>query len=111
MKIVKTVFSGFLIAAIFSCLNASAQAFQQQKECELNVETKVTNPDVGKRNGKIELTFKDTSRKYKVFLINAGENNAKRDQGNVIDNLSKGFYDIMITDDKGCFKQITITLN
>jgi len=88
-----------------------APAQSVQRDCEVKVESKVTNPEPGKKNGKIELTFSDTSRKYKVFLINAGEEKAKKDSGHVIANLGKGFYDLVITDDKGCTKQITVTLN
>jgi hypothetical protein len=80
------------------------------KDCDIKVESKVTNPDPGRKNGKIELTFPDT-RKYKVFVVNAGEELAKKDSGKVIEDLAKGFYDIIIVDDKGCFKQITVTLN
>ena|SRR6187402_3259090 len=109
MKITKFLCAVFLTVLILQDYAAEAQT--PQKGCEVKVESKVTNPEPGKKNGKIELTFADTSRKYKVFLINAGEEKARRDQGSVIENLAKGFYDLIITDDKGCSKQITITLN
>ena len=80
------------------------------KDCDIKVESKVTNPDPGRKNGKIELTFPDT-RKYKVFVAKAGEERTKKDSGKVIEDLGKGFYDIIIVDDKGCFKEITVTLN
>lgn len=109
MKISKLLATGLF--AVLMMQDYASKAQSVQNECEVKVESKATNPEPGKRNGKIELTFSDTSRKYKVFLINMGEERAKKDSGHVITNLGKGFYDLVITDDKGCTKQITVTLN
>lgn len=88
----------------------AANAQSQAKDCDIKYESKVTNPDTGRKNGKVEFTFAD-ARKYKVFLVSEGPDRAREEAGKVIENLEKGSYDIIIIDDKGCFKQITVTLN
>lgn len=89
----------------------------QPKDCGvINVKTKTIPSDKGRSNGSIELIFESSESKsitatYKVFIINAGEERARKpvEQGKIKD-LRAGFYDILVIDRKGCNKQLTVSL-
>jgi len=111
MKISGNLFVGFFSAAVLGFFSALGQPQASTKDCDIKVEAKTKNPAPGQSNGKIELIFSDSQRKFKIYLINKGEERSKKDSGKIIENLSKGFYDFVILDSNGCAKQITVTLN
>jgi hypothetical protein len=78
---------------------------------DINVETKLTEPSKGRNNGKIEFEFKEKSKTYRIFLINRDAKDAKSPlKGLDVRDLKAGFYDFIIVDDRGCTKQLTVTL-
>lgn len=82
---------------------------ENPSQCTIRVETVLTQPVKGK-DGKIEFKFED-KRTYKIFLVNQGADTAKDPlKATVVSNLKAGFYDFVIIDDKGCTKQLTLTL-
>lgn len=93
-------------------------AHAQPKDCgEINIKTKTTPSDKGHSNGSIELIFESSESKsvtpatYKVFIINAGEERARKPvEQDKIKDLPAGFYDILVIDRKGCNKQLTVSL-
>jgi len=111
MKISGILFVSFFTATVLGVFSTRGQSQPATKDCDITVEAKTTNPAPGKSDGKIELTFPDSQRKFKIYLINKGEERSKKNSGKIIENLSKGFYDFVILDDKGCAKQITVILN
>ena len=96
----------------FVMLSAALNAQSIDKNCdEIKIETKIFNPEPGKSNGKIQIVFKEESKTYKIFLLNAGSERSKKEiENGIIDNLRVGFYDILIIDKDGCNRQLTITL-
>ena len=110
MKVLNSLFLILLTGLLIVSQTSNAQS--KPKDCpEIKVEVKTTDPAPGRKNGRIDLTFPDSSKKYKVFVLNAGSDRAKKQIDNgIIDNLQAGFFDLLIIDEKGCNKQLTIKL-
>lgn len=107
MNYTKILLFSILLSAI-----AVHTANAQVKGCDdISVETKLTEPSKGKSNGKIEFEFKEKSKTYKIYLINRDATDAKNPlRGLDVRDLKAGFYDFVIVDDRGCTKQLTVTL-
>ncbi len=101
-----------LINTLLALFLLSGKVSAQVAGCdEINVETKMSQPSTGKANGKIEFTFREKSKTYKIYLINKDPKDAKNPmKGLEIRDLKAGFYDFVIVDDRGCTKQLTVTL-
>lgn len=85
------------------------------RDCDkIKVTTEVTNPTAGQSNGKIALTFEESSKQYKVFFQNPVKDSQMVEvKGREIGGLKAGFYDLLIImpeDKKGCSKQLTVVL-
>lgn len=100
----------FSILFFFYLLPGNTMA-QVQGCDDIPVETKLSQPSSGKGNGKIEFVFSEKARSYKIYLINKDPQDAKSPlKGLEVRNLKVGFYDFVIVDDRGCTKQLTVTL-
>jgi len=101
-----------IVLFVFVMISSVLKAQSVDRNCgDIIIETKTFPPDSGKKNGRIQISIPETSKKYKVFLLNAGTERAKREiENGIIDNLQTGFYDILVIDEKGCNKQITVDL-
>lgn len=96
---------------IFLCLLPDNTMAQVQGCDEISVETKLSQPSAGRGNGRIEFIFSEKSRSYKIYLINKDPQDAKNPlKGLEVRDLKVGFYDFVIVDDRGCTKQLTVTL-
>lgn len=106
----KSLYCTLILALVMASATLNAQSVN--KNCdEIKVDTKVFSPEKGNDNGKIQIIFEDASKTYKVFLLNAGSERAKKEiENGIIDNLQVGFYDILIIDKNGCNKQLTVNL-
>ncbi|WKZ58234.1 MAG: hypothetical protein QY309_10170 [Cyclobacteriaceae bacterium] len=100
-----------LISILICFLLGSGTVTAQVSGCdEILVETKVTEPSNGRNDGKVEFKFKDDSKSYKIFITNLDPKNSKKPlTNNTATGLGLGFYDFLIIDQRGCFKEVTIS--
>ncbi len=83
----------------------------QQKPCSIEVTAKATAALDGRDSGRIEFSFTDRTREYKIYWINRNPMESKNPlRGNELQNLKAGFYDFLIMDEEGCSRQITVTI-
>lgn len=84
--------------------------------CDFKVTSQTKNPLKGGSNGEITIIVNDSpaSDRYKVFLINKGPDQAKKEiKTKKITGLKAGFYEFIIVDTKGdkCFKELALQLS
>jgi hypothetical protein len=83
--------------------------------CDIKITSQVKNPIKGGANGEITIIVNDSpaNDRYKVFLINKGPEQAKKEiKAKKITGLKAGFYEFIIVDTKGdkCFKELALQL-
>lgn len=103
-----TRFKFLLIIALLISIDVSAQ-----NSCDINATTEVVNTPLGKNSGSIKIKIVDDSQDIKVFLLNQGEDQAKKEvNSRKLDKLKSGKYEFIIIHTKSdkCYKYLTVEI-
>lgn len=98
MKLSKPLLYSFLAIGLLLPLNNLLAQFNDCSEIE--VETSVTHTTDEKANGSIKLVFKNDYKLYNIHLLKSSDKDRLNVNSDVITNLEKGKYSIVITSKK-----------
>lgn len=107
--------TNLLLISFLNFFEPSGSVVSNSLNCDIPVTTQVKNANPGKSNGEITLIIsgESGSGRYKVFLLNKGQEQAKNEiKSRKITGLKSGLYEFIIVDTKGdkCFKELTLTI-
>lgn len=100
-----------LLFSLFCILAASS--LSQAQSCSITVSTQVVKSQPGKRTGQIKLTIEGDKQdgRFKLFLLNQGAEQAKKEiENRQVQSLKSGLYEFIVIDTKRekCFKEISV---
>ena len=98
-------FNFLLIIVLLGGFNATAQ------NCDIETTNEVVNTANGKSTGSITVTISNDSKDIKLFLLNQGEDQARKEiKSRKIEKLKAGRYEFIIIDTKKdrCYKYLSI---
>lgn len=98
MKLSKPLLYSFLALSLLLPLNSSLAQFNICSEIE--VEISVTHTIDEKANGSIKLVFKNDYKLYNIHLLKSSEKDRLYLNSDIIKNLERGKYSIVITSKK-----------
>ena len=84
-----------------------------QPDCNLSVNSEIKDSNQGKANGEIVIKIPGDNRdgRFKVFILNTGAENAKKElTERKVTGLKPGLYEFIVIDTKGekCFKELKL---
>ena len=107
--------TNLLLISFLNFLEPTGSVVCTNLNCEITVTSQVKNSSAGRANGEISITISGDSGsdRYKVFLLNKGQEQAKNEiKSRKLTGLKPGRYEFIIVDTKGdkCFKEITLNV-
>src|SRR5688572_9067530 len=84
-----------------------------QPDCNLSVSSEVKNTSQGRSNGEIVIKISGDNRdgRFKVFILNTGAENAKKELADrKVTGLKPGLYEFIVVDTRGekCFQELKL---
>jgi hypothetical protein len=107
--------TNLLLISFLNFLEPTSSVVYNYRSCEITVTSQVKNANAGRANGEISLAIAGDSGsdRYKVFLLNKGQEQAKNEiKSKKLTGLKPGRYEFIIVDTKGdkCFKELTLNV-
>ncbi len=100
-----------LLLCLIVTLVTSGQVKTQHRDCEeIKVKTYITHTSNKASNGKIALEFQEPEKTntYRILLFGIGWEKPRHLDKDGFDNLTAGFYEVYLIDQKGCSKQLNV---